>query len=535
MSDSQNIKFKRPKPVVLIVLDGWGVSPEYSGNAITTARTPTMDRLTREYPATTLQASGEAVGLPWGESGNSEVGHLSLGLGKILYQDLPRINRDIGSQKFYQNPVFLRAKDHVAKHGSTLHFMGLASSGGVHSSVDHLNALLIFAAKQGVRDVCVHIFLDGRDTSYNAGVNYVKGVKRSLAENKIGRIATISGRFYAMDRNNNWDRTEKAYLAMTEGKGNQSSDPLQAVEDSYKKKIYDEEFVPTVITDAEGNPTGLVKDGDAVIFYNFRPDRARQITKAFVLPLMDKFNRPKKLDNLFFAGFTEYEKGLPMEVAFPAETIDNTLGQTLSAHKMSQLRIAETEKYAHVTYFFNGGQEHASEGEDHVLVPSPSVSDYSEKPEMSAPEITKRVLAFMRDDKYDFVLINFANTDMIGHTGNLQAAVKAVETVDKQLEKIVRTVLLKDGVLLVTADHGNAENMFSLETGQMDKEHTCNPVPFIAVKRDYAGRNFGWPEPVNNDLSSIEPQGILSDIAPTVLHIMGIPKPADMTGVSLIK
>jgi 2,3-bisphosphoglycerate-independent phosphoglycerate mutase len=241
------------------------------------------------------------------------------------------------------------------------------------------------------------------------------------------------------------------------------------------------------------------------------------------------------LDNLFFAGFTEYEKGLPMEVAFPAETIDNTLGQTLSAHKMSQLRIAETEKYAHVTYFFNGGQEHASEGEDHVLVPSPSVSDYSEKPEMSAPEITKRVLAFMRDDKYDFVLINFANTDMIGHTGNLQAAVKAVETVDKQLEKIVRTVLLKDGVLLVTADHGNAENMFSLETGQMDKEHTCNPVPFIAVKRDYAGRNFGWPEPVNNDLSSIEPQGILSDIAPTVLHIMGIPKPADMTGVSLIK
>lgn len=524
----------RPRPVVLIIMDGWGVSQDYRGNAITLAKTPAMDRFVAEYPATTLRASGEAVGLPWGEAGNSEVGHLNLGMGKILYQDLPRINKEIGGNHFYNNSSFLKARDHIKKNNSSLHIMGLASDGCVHSSVDHLYALLMFARKQGIKDVFIHIILDGRDTSYNAGINFIRGVQRSIAENNVGKIATISGRFFTMDRNNNWDRIKRAYLAMAEGKGNQSSDPREAVEESYRKKIYDEEFVPTVITEKSGEPVGRVKDGDALIFFNYRPDRARQITKAFVMPEMDKFDRPRKLENLFFVCFTEYEKGLPVEIAFPAEEIKNTLGEVLSKNDFKQLRIAETEKYAHVTYFFNGGREEKSAGEDHILVPSPSVSNYSEKPEMSAAEITKKVLNAIREDKYDFILINFANPDMLGHTGNIKAAIKGVEIVDNQINKIAKSVLVKEGALLLTADHGNAENMFSMQTGQVDKEHTCNPVPFVVIKKDFAGRNFGWPDPVNGDLSTVQPQGILSDVAPTVLGLIGIEKPDEMLGMSMI-
>jgi len=530
----KNQKTARPKPVVLIIMDGWGIAPDYSGNAVTQANTPTVDRLITEYPATTLRASGEAVGLPWGEEGNSEVGHLNLGLGKILYQDLPRINRAIGDNEFYDNEALLRAKQHVQKHDSTLHILGLASNGGVHSSVDHLYALLIFARKHNIQKVCLHLILDGRDTAYNAGANFIKGVKRSIAENNIGQIATISGRFYTMDRNNNWDRTEKAYLAMSQGRGNQASDPLEAVEESYRKKIFDEEFVPTVITDKQGSPVGTVQDNDAVIFFNFRPDRARQITKAFVMPEMDKFQRPRQLQNLLFVTFTEYEKGLPVEVAFPAEEVKNTLGEMLAANNFKQLRIAETEKYAHVTYFFNGGRETKSPGEEHTLVPSPAVSNYAEKPEMSAPLVAKKVLNAIREGGYDFILINFANPDMIGHTGDMKAAIKGVETVDKQVDKIVRSVLAKDGVVLITADHGNAESMVSMQTGQVDKEHTCNPVPFLAVRKEYSGKNFGWQDPPNGDLSTVQPQGILSDVAPTILHVMGIQAPAEMVGISLM-
>ena len=519
-----------PKPVVLIVLDGWGVNQPYSGNAIAQANTPFIDSLIAEYPSMTLRASGEAVGLPWGEGGNSEVGHLNLGLGRILYQDLPRINKSIGDNSFYQNPALIKAKEHVKKNNSRLHLMGVVSNGCVHASIDHLHALLVFARENDIKEVYIHAILDGRDTPYNSGVNFIKGIQRSVDEYKVGKIATISGRFYTMDRNNNWDRTEKAYVAMTEGIGNKASDPVEVIEQSYKKKIYDEEFIPTVI-----DSKGLIEDDDALIFFNYRPDRARQITKAFVIPDFDKFNRKKTIKNLYFAGFTEYEKGLPMEVVFPPEEITNTLGQVISEAGLKQLRIAETEKYAHVTYFFNGGREEKSEGEDHTLVPSPQVNTYDMKPEMSAIEVTKKVSDAISNDTYDFILINFANADMVGHTGNIEAAVQAIETLDKQVEKIVKSVLAKNGVVLITADHGNAEVMFNMQTGQIDKEHTSDPVPFIVIGNEYAGKNFGWQDAPSNDLSLVQPQGILSDVAPTVLHIMGLQKPPEMTGISLVK
>ena len=523
-------KQTRPKPVVLIVLDGWGVNQPFSGNAISQANTPFIDSLIAEYPSMTLRASGEAVGLPWGEGGNSEVGHLNLGLGRILYQDLPRINKAIGDNSFYQNPALLKALEHVKKNKSSLHLMGVVSNGCVHASIDHLHALLVLARENDVEKVYIHALLDGRDTPYNSGVNFIKGVKRSIDEYKVGKIATIAGRFYTMDRNNNWDRVEKAYLAMTEGVGNKASDEVEAIEQSYKKKIYDEEFVPTII-----NPEGMVRDNDAMIFFNYRPDRARQITKAFVLEEFDKFKRKKFIKNLYFAGFTEYEKSLPIEVVFPPEDIANTLGEIISRAGLKQLRIAETEKYAHVTYFFNGGREQKSEGEEHVLVPSPQVTTYDLKPEMSALEVTKKVLEAIEEDKYDFILINFANADMIGHTGNIEAAIEGIEALDKQIEKIVKSILEKDGVALITSDHGNADVMFNMQTGQIDKEHTANPVPLLVVGNQYAGKNFGWQEAPGNDLSLVQPQGILSDVAPTILYVMGIEKPPEMTGISLVK
>src|SRR3989339_80311 len=498
---------KIPRPIVLIILDGWGICEHYAGNSITRSKTPNINNLIAEYPSMTLRASGEAVGLPWGEGGNSEVGHLNLGLGRIVYQNLP-------------------------KNNTKFHIMGLASNGGVHSSIDHLYALLLLAQKNNLSKVCVHVILDGRDTTYNAGINFVKGIQKSISRYGVGKIATISGRFYAMDRNNNWDRIATSYLAMTEGIGEESSDPVLALEDSYKNKIFDEEFKPTIIQ--ECGEDMRISDNDSVVFYNFRPDRARQITKAFVSSDFDKFDRPRFLRNLLFVCFTEYEKGLPVEIAFPVEETGNSLGEVLSRAGLKQLRIAETEKYAHVTYFFNGGREEKSPGEDHILIPSPQVSNYDLKPEMSALEVTKRLLEAINDDVYDFILVNYANADMVGHTGNIPAAVKAVEVLDACLDKLTRSVLAKDGAVLITADHGNADVMFNMQTGQIDKEHTANPVPFIIVGKQFAGRNFGWQNVVGSDLSLIQPQGILSDVAPTVLKIMGIEKPPEMTGMSLI-
>ncbi len=523
----------RPKPIVLIVLDGWGINQPYQGNAITQARTPFMDYLISEYPSMTLRASGEAVGLPWGESGNSEVGHLNLGLGRILYQDLPRINKDISNGSFYQNPVLLSAIKHVKKYNSKLHLLGLTSNGCVHSSIDHLYALLVLAKKFNMEKVFIHAILDGRDTPFNGGLNFIKGVEKSIAENHVGKIASVIGRFYAMDRNNNWDRTKKAYLALTEGKGNKFSSAIEAIKNSYQKKIYDEEMLPIVISNDNG-PIGLVEENDAIIFFNYRPDRARQITKAFAVPEFKGFERTKFLRNLFFVAFTEYEKGLPVKVAFPADIIKDTLGEVLANNNFKQLRIAETEKYAHVTYFFNGGKEKAMPGEDHLLVPSKPIASYDEIPEMSAPEITKKLMEKIEKDIYDFILVNYANADMVGHTGNLDAAIKAVETIDHCLEKIITLILSKNGLAMITADHGNAEVMFNMQTGQIDKEHTANPVPFILIAKPFAGRRFGWQDAVNNDLSTVQPQGILSDVAPTILKLMGIKQPKTMTGMSLI-
>lgn len=531
--DTINSKNTRPKPVVLAIMDGWGIAQPYSGNAVSLANTAAYKEFMARYPSMTLRASGEAVGLPWGEAGNSEVGHLNLGLGRIVYQDLPRINRSISDGSFYSNKVFANALEHVRKNNSKLHLIGLASNGGVHSSLDHLLALLALAKEKKTERLFIHAFLDGRDTQYNSGLNYIKEIERNCREYKVGRMASISGRFYAMDRDNHWERVSKAYMAMAAGEGNKYADPVKALEESYAKKIYDEEFVPVVITENDV-PVGKIEDNDAVIFFNYRSDRARMITKAFVLPGLEKFPRPAYLKNLLFVTFTEYEKNLPVEIAYPPEVIVNTLGEVLAKANLSQLRIAETEKYAHVTYFFNGGREDKSEKEEHVLVPSPRIESYDLKPEMSAIEVTDKLLQGLSDNIYDFILVNFANADMVGHTGNLKAAVKAVEIVDKCMDRLAKAVLKNEGVLLITADHGNAESMFNMQTGVIDKEHTSNPVPFIVVGKEYEGRAMNKQDAFSADLALVQPQGILSDIAPTILKIMNLPKPPEMTGRPLI-
>lgn len=523
---------KRPKPVVLAVLDGWGITQPYSGNAISQAETPNMKEFIGKYPSITLRASGEAVGLPWGESGNSEVGHLNLGLGRILYQDLPRINKAIGDKTFYANKALLAALEHAKKNNSKLHLLGLISNGCVHSSIEHLEALLAFTKENNFDNVFVHAIMDGRDTPFNSGINFIKEVERSFKEVGRGQLATVMGRFYAMDRDNHWDRIEKAYKAMVLGQGNQSESAEKAVEDSYANKIYDEEFVPTVVTGSQ-KPKALVENGDSVIFFNYRADRARQITKAFTLPGFDKFSR-EYLKDLYFVCFTEYEKDLPVEIAFPQDPITNTFGEILARNGLKQLRIAETEKYAHVTYFFNGGEENKKDGEDHSLVPSPQVASYDLKPEMSANEVTEKVLEAINGDQYDFILINFANADMVGHTGNIRAAIEAVKTVDKCIGRIIKALLAKDGVAFITADHGNAEVMFNMQTGMIDKEHSSNPVPLIVVGKQFEGRRLSKQDALDGDLSLVQPQGILSDVAPTILKIMNIDKPSEMSGRSLI-
>ncbi len=526
-------KIKIPKPVVLIILDGWGVSQAYPGNAISQARTTAINSYISNYPTMTIRASGEAVGLPWGDAGNSEVGHINLGLGRVVYQDLSKINKHIGENTFNSNPELLAAIEHAKKNDSKLHLIGLTSSGAVHSSIDHLYALLTLTSLSGLSKVFVHAILDGRDTSLDSGENFIANVESFMVERKIGKIATVSGRFYAMDRNNNWDRISLAYETMVDGTGNKSTNAITSIQESYKKKIFDEEFIPTVITEND-KPVATIDENDAIIFFNFRPDRARQITRAFVLPDFDRFKRKKVLVNIYFVAFTEYEKNVPIKVAFPKEENTNSLGELISKAGLTQLRIAETEKYAHVTYFFNGGKETKSRGEEHVLVSSKSVSSYDQVPEMSSLEITNKVVDAISDNLYDFILINFANADMVGHTGNIEAAIKGVECIDSSVEKIVNSVLAKNGVVMITADHGNAEVMFNMQTGQIDKEHTANPVPFILIGKEYAGRSIGWLNAVGEDLSTAQPQGILSDVAPTVLRILGIKKPDEMTGLSLL-
>jgi len=528
------------KPVVLIILDGFGIAPPSRSNAVSRAKTPAIDMLISSYPTVTAQASGESVGLPWGEVGNSEVGHLNIGAGKIVYQDLPRITNAISTGAFFTNTYFLKAIEQIkdSRNKRNIHIIGLISSGSVHSYMEHLFALLELMRKEGLEQVYIHVILDGRDTPYNSGIDFIKKLQNKISEIGIGKIASLSGRFYAMDRDNHWERIEKAFNVMI---GNikfpekeKFTDAVAAIEQSYSRKIYDEEFEPIALYDNNGNLLGAIKDSDSVIFFNYRSDRARELTKAFILPFFQKFARKEYFKDLIFVCMTEYDKNLPALVAFPPELITNPLAKVISDAGLKQLHIAETEKYAHVTFFLNGGLEKEFKDEDRILVPSPRIQSYDKKPEMSAKEITSKVIKKINSEIYDFIVINFANPDMVGHTGNINATIKAIEVVDKCVKKIVDNVLAKNGALIVTADHGNAESMIDMQTGSIDKEHTTYPAPFIVVSNDLEGKNAGKEDNISNDLSILTPAGILADVAPTVLKLMALEKPAEMTGQSLI-
>lgn len=521
--------------LALIILDGWGVAPDAPGNAIRIAKTPFFNSLIADYPSMTLQASGEAVGLPWGEVGNSEVGHSNLGAGAVMFQSLPLINRAINSGEFAKNAALLKAIKHAQDNNSSLHLMGLLSNGGVHSSLEHLYALLDLCKTAGLPKVFIHAFLDGRDTPKNSALNFVAQLQTKLQESGVGKLATLSGRFWAMDRDNHWERIGAAYEALVNGAAeNKVQSPLAALELSYQRNIFDEEFKPTVITNDQGEPLTKIQDNDAVIFFNFRADRGREMTKAFVLPSFDKFPRSRYVKNMAFVTLTEYERNLPVTVAFKPQIVKTTLSKILAEAGLSQLHIAETEKYAHVTFFFNGGVEDAYPKEDRAIIPSPAVSSYDQKPEMSAQMLTAKILTEIHAQKYNFMVINFANADMVGHTGNLAAAKTAVETLDACLAQIIPEILKINGTALVTADHGNAEEMIDLRTGEVYKEHTTNPVPFIIASKDWAKKKAQWPQVPNADLSQLQPRGILADVAPTILELMGIVVPADMTGRSLL-
>ena len=522
----------RPKPLVLIVLDGFGIAPPSKANAISLANTPNLNKYMTTYPTMALQAAGESVGLSWGENGNSEVGHLSMGSGRIMYQNLPRINRAIFDGSFFKNQSLLAACQHANKNNSSLHLIGLVSSGGVHSYNEHLYALVEMAAQQKVKQVFIHAFLDGRDTPYNSAEKYLSQLQEKLQAIGLGQIATLTGRFYAMDRDNHWERVAKAYKAMTEAEAKDYFEsPVDAVRASYKSEVFDEQMEPVVLTKSD-KPVATIKDKDSVIFFNFRPDRARQLTKAFVLPGFSKFPRQYMRD-LFFVTMTEYEQNLPVEIAFPPQTVETPVAKVISQAGLKQLHIAETEKYAHVTYFFNGGQEKTFPGEDHVLMPSLKVSSYDEKPAMSAREITSRLIAEVREVKYDFIVVNFANADMVGHTGNLKATQEAVEILDACLGKLIDVILSYDGAAIITADHGNAESMFNLQSGEIDKEHSNSAVPCIMISRAWEGKKVSGGVS-GTDLSLAVSSGVLADIGPTVLKILGLKKPSDMTGTALV-
>ncbi len=520
-----SISKNRPKPIVLIVLDGWGLGKKNEGNAIFKASLPNIKKLDEYYPRLALQASGISVGLFWGEPGNSEVGHMTLGLGKVIYQNMPRITMSIRDGQFFKNAVLLKAVASAKLSNGAVHLMGLIGKGTVHSSVDHLYALLEFLRDQKMEKVFIHAFTDGRDSAPVSGIESIRELLQRMKKYRIGKIASISGRYYAMDRNNNWDRVKKAYDAMVNGVGNKIEDLEKYFEESYKKEIFDEYIEPAVVVN-QGIPTGQIRDGDSIIFFNYREDRARQLTKSFVIPSFSKFPA-RNFKNLFFATMTQYEKSLPVEIVFPPIQIKESLGKILSELNLNQLRIAETEKFAHVTYFFNGGKEEPFRNEDRIIVPSKDVSSFDEAPEMSAREITQKVIENIEREKYDFILVNFANTDIVGHTGVEKAAIKAAETVDKCLEKIIKAVLIKNGRLLITADHGNAEEMTNVHTGEKNTEHSTNPVPLWYIS---ANNHSEKPRPETPVIVS----GLLSDVAPTILDILGIEKPRDMTGQSLL-
>lgn len=509
------------KPVVLMVLDGYGLSDKTEGNAIALANTPVMDKLMKECPFVQGAASGLAVGLPDGQMGNSEVGHMNIGAGRIIYQDLTRITKAINDGEFFKNEVLLQAMDNCKKNDSALHLWGLLSDGGVHSHIEHLYGLLEMAKKNGLQKVYVHAFLDGRDTPPASGKSYIEQLQNKMDEIGVGKIASLSGRYYAMDRDNNWDRVEKAYDAFTAGEGVQAENAVKAMEDSYAKDVTDEFVLPTVITE-NGAPVATVKANDSVIFFNFRPDRAREMTRAFCDDKFTGFERKTGFLPLTFVCFKDYDETIPNKlVAFQKEDIKNTFGEYIAKCGKKQLRLAETEKYAHVTFFFNGGVEEPNVDEARLLVNSPKdVATYDLKPEMSAPEVGMDLVEAIKSDKYDVIVINFANPDMVGHTGVIPAAVKAVERVDSLVGDAVNAVKEVGGVLFICADHGNAEKMIDYETGKPHTAHTTNPVPFILVNADPSMK--------------LREGGCLADIAPTLLELMGLEQPAEMTGKSLI-
>ena len=506
------------KLTMLMILDGFGENPNNEGNAVNLAKKPNIDKLRKICPVSHIDASGAAVGLPDGQMGNSEVGHTNIGAGRIVYQKLTKITKSIEDGDFFSIPEFTEAIENVKKNNSKLHIMGLLSDGGVHSHQRHLYGLLELAKRKGLdNNVFIHAFMDGRDTLPASGEGYIQELQEKMKEKGVGKIATLSGRYYAMDRDKRWDRVEKAYNALVKGEGVLAKDPIQAIEESYQQEIFDEFVVPTVITDANDQPLAKIENGDSVIFFNFRPDRARQLTRAIVDDKFDGF-KTDKLD-IDFVCMTEYDDTMPnVKIAFKPEELTNTFGEVVSKLGKKQLRIAETEKYAHVTFFFNGGREEPYPGEDRILVNSPKVATYDLQPEMSAYEVTEKVLEAINSEKYDTIILNFANTDMVGHTGNIDAAIKAVEAVDKCVGEIVEAVQKQNGVLLITADHGNAEQMIDYQTGEPLTSHTTNLVPLILVGME------------NVELKD----GRLCDLTPTMLDIMEEQKPKEMTGESLL-
>ena len=507
------------KPTVLMILDGYGLNENEKGNAAVQAKSPVLDSLKKDYPFVKGYASGMAVGLPEGQMGNSEVGHLNMGAGRIVYQELTRITKEIQDGDFFENEALLAAVNNCKENNSALHMYGLVSDGGVHSHNTHIYGILELAKRHGLEKVYVHCFLDGRDTPPASGKDYVAELVKKTKEIGVGEVASVSGRYYAMDRDNRWDRVEKAYAAIRFGKGETALDPVQAIADSYANDVTDEFMVPTVIV-KDGVPVGTVNDQDSVIFFNFRPDRARELTRAFCMDEFTGFDRGERPQVLYVC-FTEYDVTIPNKiVAFHKVSITETFGEFLAKHGKTQARIAETEKYAHVTFFFNGGVEEPNEGEDRILVNSPKVATYDLQPEMSAFEVCDRLVEAIHSDKYDVIIINFANPDMVGHTGVEAAAIKAVEAVDTCVGRAVEAIKEEDGVLFICADHGNCEQLIDEETGEPFTAHTINPVPFILVNADPSYK--------------LREGGCLADIVPTLIELMGMEQPVEMTGKSLL-
>lgn len=513
--------YKYPKPIVLMVLDGVGVAPPGPGNAVTLANTPNLDSLWPNYPHAYLQAAGRAVGLPDGADGNSEVGHMTLGTGKVLFQDLPRIENKIKSGEFKRNEELNNAAKHAKKNKSSLHVMGLLGDGLVHSSKKHLYELIKLIADSDVdpNKVYFHMFLDGRDSSPKAGVKLIQELQEELERKKVGRVASVIGRYYAMDRDQRWERTKRAYDLITQGVGEETKDIVKTLQDKYKEDLTDEYMTEFEVLDKEGKKT-TVNDGDAIIFFNYRPDRALQITKAFEDKEFKGFDR-EMIKDLYYVGFTDYKQGFPSKIAFPQEKVTDSLGKVLSENQLTQLRVAESEKFPHVTYFFDGGKKIVYPGEEQVEVPSPKqVATYDQAPEMSTDKLVEVFMSKMEREKYDFALINIAAPDMVAHTGVLDAAITAMEAADRAVGKVLEYVLGQGGVVLITADHGNCEELVNIRTGEVDTKHSTNHVPFVAVKKDYGPQELQL--------------GILADVAPTILYLFGIEKPAEMTGRNLL-